>query len=65
MLVGGGGVQDAIEGLGAHPDDWLYRVAIITKAAEIDRQRRRAEIDALGVHIGAQVAKTVGKMLGG
>jgi hypothetical protein len=65
LLVGGGGVQDALESLGCHPDDWIYRTAIITRAAQIDTKRRRDEIEALGSHIGAQVAKTVAKMLGG
>lgn len=65
MLVGGGGVQDALGSLAAHPDDWLFRAAVIQRAAEIDQKRRRDEIAALGAHIGAEVAKTVGKMLGG
>lgn len=65
LLVGGGGIQDALESLAAHPDDWLFRTAIIQKAADIDQQRRRAEIEALGAHVGGQVAKILTKFLGG
>jgi hypothetical protein len=65
LLVGGGGIQDALESLAAHPDDWLFRVAIISKATELDKKRRREEIEALGVVIGAEVGKVIGKMFGG
>lgn len=69
LLVGGGGIQDALESLAAHPDDWLFRTAIIQRAAEIDQKRRREEIEAVGLQVGVHVAKAIlpaiAKMLGG
>lgn len=65
MLLGGGGVQQALEWLGADVDDWLYRTAVIRRASEIDRERRKAEIEALGAVVGNRVAEVLAKAFGG
>lgn len=63
MLLGGGGVQGALNDLGAHPDDWLFRVAIINRAQQLSMDRRKAEIEAEATLFGNRVAEVVMKSL--
>lgn len=65
MLVGGGGVQDALDSLAADPDDWIYRTAIISKAAEISKKQRREEIEAAAITTAVELGKIMAKVLGG
>jgi hypothetical protein len=61
LLVTGGGVQDAIESLSAHPDDWIYRTAIVQRAVEIDHKRRESEINAVADRVGSKVAEVIAR----
>lgn len=63
MLLGGGGVSSALEALGSHPDDWLIRTALIRRAAEIDVERRNAELKALGEIVGSKVGDVLARVL--
>lgn len=65
LVVGGGGVEDALASLASHPDDWLIRTAIVQKAQELDQARLKATVEATANLTGKKVAEMIGKMFGG
>lgn len=54
--------------LGADPSDWLIKTAILRRAAAIDHERRKAEMEALasmvGNRVGEVVVRSMSKLLG-
>lgn len=63
MLLGGGGVQDALASLGAHPDDWVIKCAIAKRAQQMDVAQKEALLKAEAALIGNRVAEVMAKVL--
>ncbi len=58
VLLGAG---DPITLLDRPSTEWLVTMAITAKAHELDLERRRAEIDAIGASVGNRVAQVIAK----
>jgi hypothetical protein len=64
MLLGGGGVHEALQTLGRDPEDWLIECAIIKAANEMDVEQKTALAKAHGALVGNRVGEILAKAFG-
>jgi len=61
MLAGGGGVRQAVEMLGVHPDDWLFYHAVTERAQKLRNDRDRMLIEASAAATGNRVGEVIAR----